>query len=346
MSHEITKIDRQQGIEMGWHGLTEVLPQIELKTSFLSLWDIEKSPLLRPDGTASDYCELVCTDNRAIRIDSVPVHCETYVPITNAEFLSVIENALVGIKGATVASVGSVCGRGRIFVSIRLAALASFEAAGREFKPFLNFLSSHDQSCMFTLNTSNICTVCNNTFTANLAATVSNSKNQGEELAMRAKHTKNVKLKLDNVAGLVDKFLGAQAEFQSILNVLGDVKVSRDEGKAFFAGFLAAPGEIKAARAGKNPEISTRRGNQVERLNELFISGPGNRGETAADLFSSVTDYYTHESSGERADIEKQLVSSEYGAGATAKTRAFNILKDGDQFGKVIDAGKAILVFN
>lgn len=326
MAHEISKFDKQQGIEMAWHNLTEVLPVIDLSSSWLAQWDVRKERLFTGDMVETDYCQLVATDNPQIHIGA-PVHCETYQPVTNQAFLATVKEAIADIRGATVASVGSVCERGRVFVSVKLSALEAFTAAGREHKAYLNFLNSHDQSAAFLVNTSNTCTVCNNTFGMNL-----HSKETGA-VRIKLKHTRNIALRLENIPEIVDGFLGAQAEFKARLDMLQKRTIEAYKARHLFAGFVGASAD---------GEMGTRKVNQVNRLTELFATGKGNQGRDLSDVFNAVTDYYSHESSGGE-NVMRQVVSSEYGAGQTAKARAYSLLQSEDEVSKLCAVGEKLL---
>jgi hypothetical protein len=345
MSHEITNIDRQEGIEMGWHKLTVVKPLIELLSSWLAQWDVSKVPMLEGDGSASEYCRITCTDDPKIRIGA-PVHCESYGLVTNADFLRIINTAIREIPGAKVASVGSVCGRSRIFVSVKLEELAEFKAAGRSFVPYLNFLSSHDMSAPFAVNTSNICTVCNNTFGMNLSSLSQRSGMKAAQSASESakavrvvmKHTKNVMERLENVPEIVDGFHGAQALFKLEMDKLAAAPIKIDDANALFAGFLTARTEVKEP-------MSTRRANQVNRLTELFVRGAGNEGQNRADWFSAATDYYSHENAG-GDDRMRQFVSSEFGSGQTAKAGAWDLIRDDKAIEATLARGKTVLALS
>lgn len=326
MSHEITNIDRQQGIKQAWHGLTEIISPLTLPSSWLAQWDVVKLPMSENDGSQSEYCRITCTDDAKIRIGA-PVHCESYGLITNADFLATVESAIREIPGATVSSVGSACQRGRVFVSVQLAELPEFKAAGRQFEPFLNFLNSHDKTAPFAVNTSTICTVCNNTFRANL-------ETKGKTVNVRLNHTKNVGTRLSNVKDIIDGYFGAMARFRFEMDKLANESIEVDDANALFAGFL---------QPGPEAELSTRRANQIDRLTELFVSGPGNRGQNLADAFSAVTDYYTHESSG-GDDLRKQFVASEFGSGQDTKNRFWNLLTGNrDDLAAVVNRGRLVL---
>ena len=216
MSHEIGQNDKQQGITMAWHNLTEVLPVIDLKTCFLATWDVKLRPLFRHIGghnnipasqEETNTCEVVCTDNESIVIGQA-VNRKSYTLLPNSRFLDIIQNILSQMAGAIVESVGSVCNRGRIFVSVFIpewyetegkTVNATFQAAGRTFKTYLNFLSSHDKSCPFIVNMGSICTVCNNTFNMNLS-------DHGAKLRINIKHTSGMDAMLDDVPSIIGAF--------------------------------------------------------------------------------------------------------------------------------------------
>lgn len=344
MSHEITNIDRQQGIRQAWHGLTQILERIALSESWLSQWNVEKRAMIDPDGSQSDYCRIVCTDDPTIMIGR-PVHCETYGLIDNREFLAIVQDSLSLMPGSVVESVGSVCGRSRIFVSATIPEIPELTAAGRKFVPYLNFLSSHDMSAPFLVNASTICTVCNNTFGMNL------HDSENREFRVRVPHTKNASRALANIPQLIDAYCGTQRHFAAIMDSLATKEVTQDNARRFFAGFLSVKDsneavKLVASRPGKDAlELSTRRSNQIDRLSELFRFGAGNNGNDRSDLFSAVTDYYSHESAGGK-DVWKQVESSEFGAGQTAKEKAFAILPSDRSFDAFVNAGDLILAAN
>lgn len=309
MAHEITSIDKQQGTFQAWHGLTEIIENLSLRNNWLRQWDVTPRKMTLIDGTETPYSMLVASDNPSIQI-GVPF-ADSYTPITNAMFLDTLGESILGIDGLNLDSVGSVCGRGKIFASFKIAE-GNRTIGGRTFETYLNFGSSHDKSAPFWFNTSNICTVCANTFGMNLTAEKSK-----DGLAGKVRHTKNAAIGLGNVAGIIEKAMGAQAEFNAIFSALDSMPASEETANRAFAGFI-----------GKGEEMSTRSANQVDRLTALFNTGKGNRGETMADVFSAVTDFYSHESSG-GDDRMKQFVSSEFGSGAEKKSEFFSLLADG-----------------
>lgn len=341
MSHEIRENDKQQGIEMAWHGLTEILSVILLATCWLANWDVTKRKLFRilADGTKeeTDTCEITCTDDEKTVIGK-PVHCETYTLLTNKRFLEIVQDALNRIPGAIVASVGSLCGRARIFVTLKIAQLEIMETAGREFKPYLSFLSSHDKSAPFTGVLNTTCTVCNNTFSMNLLDA------DGDAFRIRIPHTKNMEAHLKDVPEIVAAFFRTSQKFAEVMNALHSIPITTEDARAFFAGFLFDKAESETdGKTGKEiGEISTRKANQIDRLTILFREGKGNKGANLSDVFSAITDYYSHESSG-GDDKLKQEASSSFGDGAAMKSFAFVILQDDKRTARLIETGKKVL---
>jgi hypothetical protein len=218
--------------------------------------------------------------------------------------------------------------------------MEKFQAAGRDFSAFLNFGNGHDKSSVLWVNTSNICTVCDNTFSCNLLSVENTASvnNDSDDLRIRQRHTKNVRLKLPEISGIVDKAIGVQAEFQLELNRLDQIGIDMVEVKPLFAGFIGKN------RITTEKKLSTRAINTVNRLTELFSRGNGNNGRTLADAFQAVTDYYTHFSSGGSDNPMRQFISSEYGSGQIAKQQFLDVLGNEEVFEKTHELGKELLV--
>lgn len=359
MSHEIYESDKQEGTSMAWHNKTDVKAVIILKECFLAMWDVVKRPLKREyvgkDGATvseiTDTCEIACTDDPSIVIGKT-VDIKSYSLLTNAGFLEIVSNAIAQIAGAIVESVGSVCNRGRIFVSVSIpefyttagktvngvlpSVQSTFTAAGRTFKTYLNFLSSHDKSCAFVVNMGSICTVCNNTFNMNLTDGTS-------KLRINIKHTSGMQAMLADVPAIISAFFVTVERFRAVIESLALIPISQADAKAFFVGFLFSKEQTEdTATETDKLEMSSRRSNQVDRLVELFNTGKGNAGLNLADLFSAFTDYYSHESSS-GDDKFRQLASSEFGHGQTMKAAAFAIMQDDKKIATTIALGVKVL---
>jgi hypothetical protein len=345
MAHNKTNIDYMQGLTKWWHGLNQIVEKITLSTSPLAKdapngWDVEKLPMRDPDGSESEFCRIVCTDDKSIKIGK-PVHCETYGLIDNAQFLRVIQDAIDHVPGARVESVGSVCGRTKTFVGVSIPQIAETNGGGRKILNYLNFVNGFDGLPFYAMANSHFI-VCDNT----LQQAIQDSS--GKTLRLKIKHTRNAPQTIENLPALIDAYCGTQRRFAAIMDSLAEKEVSTKQADRFFAGFLAVKETSEANRILVNRaevEISTRAENQRNRLVDLFLGGKGNNGRDRSDLFGSVTDYYSHESSG-GSDAWKQVASSEFGSGQVQKDRAFGLLQNDENFAQTVALGDYLLASN
>ena len=310
---------------MGWHQLTEINTNLGLDNNWLTDWDIERRRL-QLDGVDTEYNILVASDDG--QVIGKPF-ADSYRPITNADFLKLIKDSITGIKGIKVESIGSVCNRGRVFVSLSLKDSSSYKIGDRQFNDFLNFGNGHDQSSVLWANNTNVCTVCNNTFSYNL-------QNNNSEVDVRVFHRGDVELKVSNMAEIIDAHLGCQALYKAEFERLMKIDITPSNARNLFTGW--------SLRNDKDKEISTRGLNKVNRMTELFVSGKGNSGKNRADAFSAVTDFYTHESTRSRgANVGSQFVSSEFGLGRMAKQDFWNVIRSNDRIAALSKVGEKAL---
>jgi hypothetical protein len=293
--------------------------------------------VLQKKGIDTKWEILECSDN-GVEI-GLPYNPQSFKPINNAEFLNLVRQSIGG-TGHKIVSVGSVRNRGRVFLSIELMGMEKFKAAGREFSAFLNFGNGHDKSSVLWVNCSNICSVCDNTFQANLVRVENKAKalnDESDDLNIRHRHTKNANLKLPEIAKLVDAAVGVQAEFQIAMEELSTIEINKQDAKALFAGFI---GRNSVADVTKG--LSTRASNTVDKLLELHVNGRGNDGNDLSDAFSAVTDWYSHSSSG-GTNINRQILSSEFGAGSQAKSEFWDMVRNPNRRNELVTRGDLLL---
>lgn len=328
MAHNIKEHDAQYGLEQAWHGLTKVVPEIDFRkpeTVWLNQWDVAPHRLhvIGVDGKAIEtpFSILKASDVPDLIIGR-PFDPETYTVVSNQKLLAIIGKAFSGTKHKIV-SLGSLQNREKVFVTISLESLKEFKVAGREFEAFLNFGNGFCNGTSFFANTSNVCTVCDNTYTMNLL-------HKGQTLDVRLKHTKNMADELENLPEIIDAAVGVQAEFAEALNGLSKVKCSALQAERTFAGFLTDERDTEKAKKMTAPRrsdvISTRGLNTVKRLTDLFGGGKGNKGRDYVDVFSAATDFYSHESSG-GDDKRKQFESSGFGSALRKKQEFFELIR-------------------
>lgn len=312
---------------MGWHHLTEINENLDLKNNWLTKWDIQEVGLQTAGGVEVPFKILTGTDDQ--EFIGKP-YAGTYTPVSNKAFLDMVGEAISGVKGAVVESVGSVNNRGRVFVSLSIKGMDKFKVGKREFLDYLNFGNGHDQTSAVWANASNTCTVCNNTFSMNL--------NGEQEVKIKVKHSKDVVARLENISEVIDAYAGTQAKFKAEFERLLNEPIKVDKARNLFAGWMIRSNSAEGRDLG--PKTLTK----VNRVTELFESGRGNTGNNRADAFSAVTDFYTHESTRNAGrNVQRQVFSSEYGLGRMAKTDFWNVVRNDSSVDTYASNGKKAL---
>lgn len=303
MAHGLTNRDIQAGKENAWHRLTTILPVIN-RESCMNFEVRESKLCYKVPGTVEtmwkdqvvedpEWKRLIATD------DNLPIgdpYAPSYYPSSIAGFWNVLEKGM-GETPYEIISAGTTDNRAKLFVTIKTG--DGFRIGDREFKDYINLLDSFDKSCAFTACYSTICTVCANTFAANL---------QSGKVIGKAKHTAMLDTNIQRVIDAIDSFAGTSAYFQDLLTRAEEKPCSRDEAKAWITGL--------ECRNSKDLTNGVRQ--RTARITELFDGGKGNNGRTRLDAFQAVTEFYSHESS-RGSDTGNQLYQSEWGTGAQVK---------------------------
>ena len=313
---------------MGWHNLTQINEVLDLKNNWLTKWDIQEVGLKTVGDVEVPFKILTGTDDN--EVIGKPF-AGTYTPVSNKAFLDMIGEAISGVKGAVVESVGSVNNRGRVFVSLSIKGMDKFKVGDREFLDYLNFGNGHDQTSAVWTNASNTCTVCDNTFSMNL--------NGEQEVKCKVKHSKDVIARLDNIVEIIDAYAGTQAKFKAEFERLMNEPMKTDKARNLFAGWM-----IRSNNEDGGKDLGPKTLTKVNRITELFEKGKGNSGENRADAFSAVTDYYTHESTRNNGkNVARQVFSSDYGLGRVAKSSFWNVIRNDDSVNAFAANGKKAL---
>ena len=302
MSAAIENRDVQAGIVMAWHGLTKVVETVTKEIAFP--FEYERKPIFVNTGKLTkvpDFSVFVCSDDK--KIAGKPM-MESYTALTNEEFWDVCADALKG-TGAIVESAGTIMDRSRRFLTIKLND-ENTKIGGRSFLNRISLIDSIDGTTHFFAVNTSICVVC-----ANTARMVMGD--MAGEFRFKLKHTKGLRVRIENMETQIEKMVGVQAQFNAALEIAANEPLAETNARNLFAGWIGADAE----------SLSSRAVNTAERLTTLYRRGLGNKGETLLDGVSAVTDFYSHESSGGREKdgfAWKQYQSSEFGAGSRAKT--------------------------
>lgn len=306
--HNIQERDIQTGLNQAWHGLTNVVDTVTKENSGI-MYDLNFNRLTytAPDETVieTDSYQISAAD------DNLPIGkpvSKKYQPFSNEQIWDMLDEALKGTHHE-IDSIGTVNDRSIGFVSVKIA--DTFNAANREHNPYLNIGWGHGGTLGVIAKTGITCIVCENTFNAAMA--------EKSEFKVKLKHTRNANLM--DLTDAIEAHIGVTAEFQMALEHMGQIKCQSHNAQRMYLGHLL---ENKADK-----KVSSRTVNVMNRMTELYREGKGNSGETMADCFNGLTDYYTHESAGGLENSRKQFESSEFGSGSQNKSRFFkNLQKD------------------
>ena len=323
MAHEINALDTQVGLAMAWHGKTIVVPQVTKELAFPH--EIKRIPLYTNSprlAKVPGYEVFMSADGHVIG----KPQADTYHALTNSEFFGACTDVLTG-TGAIIESAGTIKDRTRRFLTIKLDD-SSIEIGGRKFLNRISFVDSIDGSTKFYAANTSICVVC-----ANTARAVMGDKSGQFNFEIR--HTKNLPAKVVGMEKSIDTLVGVQAQFNAALSAASSEPATETDTRNLLAGWIS----------GEKNEVATRSKNTIDRLVALYKKGAGNRGETLLDVFSAVTDYYSHESSGGESNAgfrDKQWLSSEFADGLDSKIDFSNTIFESRK-GKFIQINRTVI---
>lgn len=325
MSHEIEKRDRQVGIKMAWHNLTQVEEIVNRENAHpFEVVECECPSIYCglehevPDGeviSAGAWKRLVADDDKLPV--GPPYNPETYTPSNIAMFWTIIERAL-GKRPYQVVSAGSIRNRAQIFASIKVR--DPFDIEGREFVDYLTLIDSFDGSLALQARYTCYCVVCANTLTASL--------HSGRSLG-KAIHKKGFNEAASRITDSIETYFSRAEEIQKLLTTAHAHQVDEKEARCWIAGVDNA----------KKSKLSMADLQRTARMTELFRFGKGNKGETQLDAFSAITEFHTHES-GRGTDTNVQWMTSEWGNSAAVKELALCGLANWKEF---TEQGRSLL---
>jgi len=297
--------DRQSGVEIAWHGLTNVVDVVTRENSHP--YEVVEAEVYHKVKRPNDFGvieEVFIEDPEFKRLvatdDWMPVgdpYGSSYHPSDISKFWEIIRLGF-GDTPHQILSAGSVENRSKIFASIKVS--DGFRIRDREFTDYISLIDSFDKSTSMWALYSSVCVVCQNTLKMAMAS--------GNTIG-KAKHTAMLDVNVQRLIDAIDAFAGTSATFQQMLNQAVQTPCSRDEARAWIVGL-----------EGRNADRMTNGLLQkTARMVELFEMGKGNEGNSRLDAFSAVTDFHSHESSN-RLGRDSQYLTSEFGASAQTKT--------------------------
>ena len=272
-------VERHESEPVSWHGLESVRENLATDNCGLAEMKVE-SLEMQVMRNGEPY-------GSTLRVPAVPHPMEegkllflgkpfesTYRLFDNEEFLAFAQRCFdaAGLDKSLAFTTTLFAGR-RVTVAKHIPEADFKDAHGHEIKSYFNLLNSFDGTWPVFANISEIRTVCFNTATANLS-----------EGGATVRHTPDA---LENfVRRFPDLFATAIQDHKGSANdylALAEIRLSKSDAEGFFAALIGGS------------KLSTRANGIIqESLLPLFSKGRGCYGESAADAYNAVTEYYTH----------------------------------------------------
>ena len=277
-------VERHQNEPVSWHNLETVREGLATDNCGLAEMKVEslEMQVLRNGETYG----------ATLRVPAVPHPLEdgkllflgkpyeaSYRLFTNEEFLSFAQRCFdaAGLDKSLAFTTTLFSGR-RVTIAKHIPEADFTDAHEHEVKSYFNLLNSFDGTWPVFANISEIRTVCFNTATANLS-----------EGGATVRHTPDA---LENfIARFPDLFATAIKDHKGSANdylQMASIPLTKGDAEGFFAALIGGS------------KLSTRANGVIqEGLLPLFTKGRGCYGESAADAYNAVTEYYTHNGTAE-----------------------------------------------
>jgi Domain of unknown function (DUF932) len=314
----------------GWHGLGTPCDEFNAETI---------APVLFPheftDAGILVNGEFVKTGERyAVSLDNKrpvgPAVGVRYWTPQNRDLFDMFKEALSG-SGYKIVSAITVDSRAEFAID---AKGENINAGKRDFSPYVGLQRSFGGLSSLVISGHGTVIQCGNT------TALFRREAAKDEDALSFRNTGGLEKRLPEIKESIERAHGVSAQFAAALKEADSQPLTQNEATAAFAGLLT-DGKPLIGDSG-----NVRTANRVVRLLSLFRGGAGNSGQTVGDFYNSITDFYTHESAGSRAeDREKQWLASEFGSGRDFKAKFTARLFDGKNVNQeyltnLIDAGK------
>jgi phage/plasmid-like protein (TIGR03299 family) len=314
--------------EVPWHGLGVQVEAGLSGEAFLQAagldWTVDLKPIMAVTGidTAVEidgHFAIMRND----RDEPLTVVGRKYTPIQNHEAFA-LPDVLIQDGLATYETAGSL-NDGRVVWSLALlgeSAIARLNGESDKIRDYLLFATSHDGSQSTTLGLTRVRVVCQNTLGAALGR-------NGERLQDRVKvrHTRSAPERIEQAHKGFVELIAARDEENQLLQYLAQKPMSQQDFRFQFAEpwLDGERGEVDA----DSKRDCTEREKAIDLLENFFLRGQGNSGESAWDAYNSVTEYLDHVRR-QYKDAAKaaanHTTSTLFGVNRKAKTRALRLL--------------------
>lgn len=272
-------------------------------------WQVDKIPLITPEGTPSGFYATQRSDTK----ECFATFTDQYEIFQNKELANLVIE-LSNHFGFNIHTGGSFNGGKKVYIQLEQDGIKNFGLNNDRLQSYVTAINSHDGSTSLNFGSTNTTISCMNTFYAAYKG-----------MQNKVRHTNSMR---DRVQMAINDIKGLQKEEKNMFD------------KFFsFVETAATPEVIKATvskvmdvdlmktSAELRKELSTRALNQV---NDMLFSISGEmkqKGQNLWGLFSGFTHYTTHKGSAPSRENGK-LESKLFGQNQKIDATAFNVLSE------------------
>lgn len=190
----------------------------------------------------------------------------------------------------------------------------TFKVGDDKILDYILLYTSHDGSSGNCFRDVKVRVVCNNTLNIALKGF--------KTLEYKLRHTASINSRINELVDKLDERKGNVREAIDSMNRFNDMPMNDDLLDVYFESVMPF---LKNRDNKSAPEIGYYTRNKAkpiyDKLNMLYHTGSGNKGETLWDAYNSITEYYDHHYN-HRGDWVK---STQFGSAHNTKVRAFSI---------------------
>jgi len=309
--------------EAAWHNEGEVVEGLLTTQQIFEKIQLDKMrvavmPLHDPNGDESGLYGIKRLDTGAW----FAACSKGYQTLQNDELFPWADDFVGMANGAHYETAGTL-GKGEVVWALARVPHLDFAIGKDESKAFLLFVSSHDGSLATTAKLTYVRVVCANTVATAL---------HGAGKAIKIKHTKNMKERMETALRV---FKGAQetAEtFQEAFELLANKRFTMEHVSKVLDTIFP-----KAEKAEGEKAIDTRRTNILDEILALYASNDKNafpeQAQTGYALLNAITDFVDHQrtvrNTSGNDDANRDVLRAEqaiFGTGAAMKEQALEII--------------------
>lgn len=266
-------------------------------------WEVEKSPLLTPDGVTAPSIALQRSDNRAI----LGVMAGSYEPFQNRE-LADLMHTLSQRTGMDMAVGTTFNGGAKVAIQLKSDDLTGIGNNKDTVKSFITTINSFDGSTSLAFGATNITISCRNTFFAAYS-----------KMESRFRHSRNMRDRIDQALRSIEAVRYQEQSMFDQFMKMAEVKATPTQIRNIVQELLDVDTSKKLVDL---QEVhSQQKLNQVTGLLNSIKGEMAQKGDTLWGLFSGVTHYTTHTKSGYNRDngvLESKLFGTSQDLDATA----------------------------